>query len=531
MIEAQDGVERPSCRADRTGAEYARRVSDEHRKNYGLYLTPIGVANFMAAQIVAGRDAIRILDPAAGTGILLCAAVEALVARSPVPRRIELVAYEVDSALAEILARVLAELREWAASRGSDVAVDVVVLDFILAHAAALRSVGGFLPHLRAGDSFDVVIANPPYFKLNKADPRARAAAAVIHGQPNIYGLFMAISAALLCDGGELVFITPRSFASGPYFRLFREWFFGSVRPELVHIFGSRRDAFGRDAVLQENIILKGVRQGAWALRDMNAMLTISASHGIGDLDSPERRVVRLDSVLDMESREKVLRLPVSDTEDDFMRLVDDWPGSLQAYGLQISTGPVVPFRATEFVDHAGQVPGSHVPLLWMNHVQPMEVTWPLGRHKPEYIKHVVAAQPLLVPNRNYVLLRRFSAKEEERRLVAAPYLARSSSASMLGLENHLNYISRPGGTLTETETFGLAALFNSYLLDNYFRASNGNTQVSATELRTMPLPSLETITAIGERAQVLPNNAVALDQLVMQMAGANHKKKARARG
>jgi len=529
--ERQVEVKRPTDRADLAGATYAAQVTVDHRKNHGLYLTPITVADFMAGQIAAGHDVIRILDPAAGAGILLCAAVEALVARLAAPRRIELVSYEVDPALAEILAAVLAELRNWAAVRGTEVAIEVVRSDFVLEHGAALRSVGGFLRHLPASGAFDVVIANPPYFKLKKADPRAKAAAAVVHGQPNIYGLFMAIGAALLDDGGELVFITPRSFASGPYFRLFREWFFHSIRPEFVHIFDSRRDTFGRDAVLQENIIMKGIRGDAWAHQNLTAMLTISTSQGIGDLDSSERWSVRLDSVLDMSSKEKVLRLPLSSIEDDFMQLVDSWAGSLQAYGLQISTGPVVPFRATEYVDQTGQVPGSHVPLLWMNHVQPMRVTWPLGRHKPEYIKHVVAAQPLLVPNRNYVLLRRFSAKEEKRRLVAGPYLARTSSAAMVGLENHLNYISRPGGTLTENETLGLAALFNSSLLDKYFRISSGNTQVSATELRTMPLPALETITAIGEQARTLTNNTEVLDRLVMQMAVKNRKMKARARG
>ena len=155
-----------------------------------------------------------------------------------------------------------------------------------------------------------------------------------------------------------------------------------------------------------------------------------------------------------------------------------------------------------------------------MNHVHRMRVSWPLGRHKPEYMKHVMAAYPLFVPNRNYVLLRRFSAKEEERRLVAAPYLARTGRANMLGLENHLNYIYRPGGTLTEDETFGLAALFSSALLDGYFRTSNGNTQVSATELRTMPLPALEIITALGRQARAVADNGDAIDQLVMGFAG-----------
>ncbi len=196
-----------------------------------------------------------------------------------------------------------------------------------------------------------VVIFNPPYFKLNKADPRAQAAATVVHGQPNIYGLFMAVGAVLLRQGGDFVSITPRSFASGPYFRLFRERFFEFIRPVLVHVFGSRRDAFNRDAVLQENVILKGVRQDGWLARKPDEHITISSSNGVVDLDAADSRSVRV------ASKEKVLRLPVSDAEENLTRLVDSWPGSLRAYGLQISTGPVVPFRATEFIDKEGEVP------------------------------------------------------------------------------------------------------------------------------------------------------------------------------
>ena len=55
----------------------------------------------------------------------------------------------------------------------------------------------------------------------------------VIHGQPNIYALFMAIAAHLLAKNGELIFITPRSYTAGPYFRLFREHFFSYVEPIL----------------------------------------------------------------------------------------------------------------------------------------------------------------------------------------------------------------------------------------------------------------------------------------------------------
>jgi adenine-specific DNA-methyltransferase len=45
----------------------------------------------------------------------------------------------------------------------------------------------------------------------------------------------------------------------------------------------------------------------------------------------------------------------------------------------------------------------------------------------------------------------------------------------------------------------GIAALLNSNLFDTYFRTFNGNVNVSATELRAMPMPPLETIREIGK--------------------------------
>ena len=71
----------------------------------------------------------------------------------------------------------------------------------------------------------------------------------------------MAIAAHLLAKNGELIFITPRSYTAGPYFRLFREHFFSHVEPSFIHLFGSRDKAFEKDDVLQENIILKAKRK------------------------------------------------------------------------------------------------------------------------------------------------------------------------------------------------------------------------------------------------------------------------------
>lgn len=391
--------------------------------------------------------------------------------RTHPPARHGVSSYEIDGELAEALRVAINYLTRWAALRTISLRATVKRQDFVLENAGGLRSTGVLFDR-RDYTPFDLVVANPPYFKIPKSDPRAQPATSVVHGQPNIYALFMAASAALLREGGELAFITPRSFTSGAYFRVFRERFFASVRLVSVHIFNSRRDAFGRDDVLQENIIVRGIRDDAWHQNARRATLVVSSSHGVADLKNLVRRSMPLTSALDMSSTDRVLRLPILEGEHEAVRLVDSWPASLHEYGLNISTGPVVPYRATKFLRMASVSSAVLVPLIWMHHVHAMRVRWPNEARKPQYIQIGHAERSLLVPNRNYVLLRRFSAKEEARRLVAAPWINSNNPSQLLGIENHLNYIHRPGSELEEDEAWGLSALLNSSLLDTYFRVS-----------------------------------------------------------
>jgi len=507
--------ERPVLYADRVGQWYVTRRTDQQRKNLGLFLTPVLVADFMARKCAAleQQETVKILDPAAGAGILCCAAIEALVSRKYPPDAINLVAYEIDADLIAPLRIVLEYLADWCRDRHSvSVNYRIEAADFVIANARTLPLDGADSPKLPES-GFDLIIANPPYFKLGKSDPRALAAANVVHGQPNIYALFMAVGAALLRIGGHLVFITPRSFASGPYFRRFRDVFFDQIRPETIHVFGSRSDAFRRDAILQENIIFSGIREDRWYNDGFLRHLRISSSFGAGDINESHVHTASLRAVIDFTSKDRILRLPVSKTDDEALALVNSWPNSLADMGLQISTGPVVPFRANQSISKEGSVHTTHVPLLWMSHVRAMQVSWPLDLQKPEYIMRL-GADKLLVPNRNYVLIRRFSAKEEPRRLIAAPWIASTMHVPSLGLENHLNYVYRPGGTLTEDESWGLAAIYNSSLLDTWFRAVNGNTQVSATELRSMPLPAHDTIVSLGRAAKNLSDPMADMDEL-----------------
>ena len=109
----------------------------------------------------------------------------------------------------------------------------------------------------------------------------------------------MAVSASLLKTDGELVFITPRSYTAGPYFRLFREKFFSTVKPEAFHLFGSRTEAFGRDEILQEHLILKAGRLPVdGGERASPSFVVITSSGGASDLASANKRVVPLTHVI-----------------------------------------------------------------------------------------------------------------------------------------------------------------------------------------------------------------------------------------
>jgi len=493
--------ERPTVYADRIGQWYLAQQSLTRRKQLGQYLTPVGIADFMAGLFSVRGKNVRLLDPGAGSGILSCAVCEHLASEQSPPLILVLDVYETDHKFCAVLKKALVYLGNYLAQKHITFKSNIYCEDFVLKHARLLDNCRGLFEIKDVEQGYDLCISNPPYFKITKADPRARASHAVVCGQPNIYSLFMVLSACLLRNDGEMVFITPRSFASGSYFRRFRERFFGLMKPQRIHVFESRRDAFKRDEVLQENIIIKARREIA---RKEHAVY-ISCSAGVPEARRNDSRKVSLASILDMTTKEKALKIPCNGRQESVLEKVGNWNGFLNDYGLQISTGPVVPFRAERFLAESADARGDYAPLLWMQNVEAMRLNWPKKNcGKPQYIKIQSRSLRLLVPDATYVLLRRFSAKEEARRLTAVPLLAGSLGAELIGIENHLNYVHKPGGTLTWDEAWGLAVLYNSDFMNEYFRALNGSTQVSATEIRSIPLPPLEVIIEIGKAVRAL---------------------------
>ncbi|MCY4109319.1 MAG: Eco57I restriction-modification methylase domain-containing protein, partial [Chloroflexi bacterium] len=250
---------RPLEYAEALGEAYLAFSKSNHRKKGGHYLTPASVARFMAGLSSYSEPRMRVLDPGSGTGILSAAVCEA-ACRSGTLKTLHVDAFETDSLLAGLCRLALSFSRDWLARHDIALTFDVRHRDFVLEYAGALEANSKVNRHSGNLDGteneYSLVISNPPYFKIAKDDPRAAAWAALVHGQPNIYALFMAISAELLSESGRLVYIVPRSFASGPYFRRFRDVFFRRVVPVAIHLFESRRDVFKNQTVLQENLVI-----------------------------------------------------------------------------------------------------------------------------------------------------------------------------------------------------------------------------------------------------------------------------------
>lgn len=471
----------------------------DEQKSLGQFMTPPPIARFMAKRAVTGivSDVVSILEPAAGAGVLAAAVVQELLHRDELPKHIELNLYEVDIRLRPYLRRLTDRLRRSAKALNVKLTCHIVIGDFLLSELAQ-----------SARPEFDICIANPPYFKLNKSDLRAKAHSYAVYGQPNIYGLFQAACASLVKPAGRWCFITPRSWLSGSYFAAVRRHLFHCLQIDAMHLFESRQAHFYEDRILQEAVI-------AWATAQSLHMgeITFSTSQGVLDLTDAELFAIPTIDVIGADE-EMTIAIPIAAGASREPNAPDFMPDTLASLGLKVSTGPVVPFRSKEYIlENIGK--GS-VPLLWMQHVKHEGISWPIQK-KREHILPCAGSAWMLLRNTNYVVMRRFSPKEDTRRVTAAPYLAGSLPGEFIGLENHLNYIHRPGGELTREETVGLSAYLNSSIVDAYFRAVAGSTQVNATELRKLRFPKMDSIRAIGNLLSNRPSLAEA-DRAVEQI-------------
>ncbi len=470
----------------------------------GQFLTATPLADFMASLFGPLPQTVRLLDAGAGAGSLTSAFVARLCKRSEGVRTIEVTLYELDVEILDRLSVVMHECGRRCAKAGIHFTFTIRSADFIQEMSARLGDeLFGTQP-----PAFDAAIVNPPYRKISTNSAERFALRSVGVETSNLYTGFIALIQRLLVPSGQLVGITPRSFCNGPYFRPFREDFLSQLELRRLHVFESRRAAFRDDSVLQENIIFHAVKG-----RNQPDEMLISSSSGehgddITETFFPFAEIVHPHDV------EKFIHIPSTVSHVTAKETMDGLNSSLASLGVTVSTGRVVDFRLK---DALRKVPASGtVPLLYPCHFNGGTVHWPkLEARKPNAILDNYETRPWLVPAGVYLLTKRFTSKEERRRLVACLFDPDKVKTEWVGFENHLNYFHASGHGLERTLAIGLYAFLNSTVVDQYFRRFSGHTQVNATDLRALSYPDRVTLQAMGREMKALDLSQGEIDQLV----------------
>lgn len=432
-----------------------RATSEEKRRALAQHLTPPETATFAASMfsdLNVDQLFVRCLDLGAGSGILSIALYERYDGHIG-----ELEAVESDVALATVC-------------------------------EAELASVG--VPHnLTLGDAltdapegpFDRIILNPPYKKMAANDARQGCLPC---RSANLYSAFVAIGLSRLADDGELVAIVPRSWMNGEYFAPFRRYVFGGFSLDWVHIYGSRKEVFADTDVLQETMIVRFSR------RKQSDVIVVTQS--VGKDDEVNRREYAASDLIDPETF--VVRIAPKDN--------GKVTGTISSVGFCPSTGKVVDFRNRERIYSDRPDWDDVYRLIYAGNFSSGTLEHPLAIGKPQWYRadDDVSRRQLTQPG-FYVVVKRFSSKEERRRVVAYPLAADEP----VGIENHLNFIhmGKPREVVpfeSETLACGLALWLNTTFIDEWFRDVGGSTQVNAGDIKTMPCPSVDALKFVGSR-------------------------------
>ena len=473
---------------DAVRLDASRRPDPNRKSELGQFMTPAAIATFMASLFSATSRTIHLLDAGAGVGSLTSAFLDRFQSSTA-----SIEAWEIDPTLKMVLADTLASHAR------AGLASTIHNSDFI-EDAVWNISMGG-------GRRFTHAILNPPYRKI-KSDSKHRYLLRDVGIETvNLYTAFLALAILLMEEKGEIVTIVPRSFCNGAYYRPFREQLLRSCAIEHIHVFEARNKAFSDDDVLQENIIIKLKKAGT------QGDVTVSESHD-STFSDYHARALPFGRIVKDDDAERFVHIPVlANAGDDAHGLFSH---SLKELGIEVCTGPVVDFRLREHCRAEPEL--GTVPLIYAHHFSGGKLVYPKAHKKPNAILLAEETRKWLMPNGFYVLTKRFSSKEERRRVVAYVIDPSELPEPFYGFENHLNVFHVAKHGIDKETALGLALFLNSTVVDSHFRTFSGHTQVNATDLRQMRYPSHKQLLELGRLATAEARGQAAIDQLIKEV-------------
>jgi adenine-specific DNA-methyltransferase len=471
------------------GVIYTAMLPDETRSRLGVYYTPPGLTGrLLDMATLAGVDwtSCRVLDPACGGGAFL-----APVAAKIVTENRGLSARQLVKTLGE---RVRGFEIDPFSGWSSQVFLEATLM-------SVCREAGERLPTVvevrnsllrpTIEPPYDLVIGNPPYGRVTLNPETRERFQRSLYGHANLYGLFTDLAVQMTRPGGVIAYVTPTSFLAGEYFKTLRTLLAKQAAPSNIDFVSVRKGVF--EDALQETLLATYKRS------DTKLPKAVEASvHFISPADCDRIEVESAGTF--------ALPVPVGNPwliprTNDHPRLIArlrKMTHRLRDYGYEVSTGPLVWNRHKEQLS-SRPVKGA-LPLIWAECVTAdgcFVFRAEKKNHQP-YFKPQ-DGDDWLISRKPCVLLQRTTAKEQNRRLIAAELPRKFlTEHGAVVIENHLNMIRPMNGAPVITPNV-LSTFLNTEVVDRAFRCLSGSVAVSAYELEALPLPPPDYLAPIAE--------------------------------
>ena len=468
--------------------KYAELTSDffkdkdiEEIKNKSQYFTPLEEAEKLVGDLhINGSEAVRILDPACGNGILLLKILEKLLSNYT-PNHLIIDVYDIDSKLLENVREILTTI-DFGEIKLS---IKYINEDFIYSNQIK---------------EYDYIIMNPPYKKINVAKVPEEYQK-FLFGQPNLYHLFIAKALNFLAIDGILCCMSPKSYLGGKYTEKLRHYIINRFSIIKIHTFNDRTTIFGNN-ITQEICILH--------IKNSHEKNVIVSYNGNQKFTTELSEIIHKNNT-------KIVHTPRSMEDCKLVERFKKFPIKTIGSEILMKTGKVVQFRVvgkeTNLKDEEFFYYEKGVPLIVYRHINTNEFKYQRllkkTKNKAITLLNDGKNKSLLIKNSNYVLIRKNIDKKYDKLIHSVGYL-KDLQTEKIAFDNGIAYLTNSNDSLTKEEVLGLQCILMSKQFDDYYRMINSSHTINIYELENMHFPDIETIRLIGRN---MITNSLGIDK------------------
>lgn len=330
---------------------------------------------------------------------------------------------------------------------------------------------------------FDLIIGNPPYFKSKISNEMSKKYDEIIDGQPNVYALFLYWAVNTVKKNGQVVFVVPQSMMNGRYFKKLRA-FLSNYNIVLIDLINSKT---------RKKIFLN-VEQ---AVMILNIKKTTSKSDTVVRYSNFDKS----DSLIIVKNQSQIFSdefiiFPKNNIERKLLNKLSNYPRLIEVIRpYKFGNGLFVWNQQKKFLTENSN---EGIPIVYANYINNQAFIFsPKSNNKVGNGKRksfcIIDNE-----NRNFqyniptLIIKRTSSLGKFQRINCA--LIPESFIYSYGsyfLENHINLLYN-GSNKLEPVNDNIQKYLYIYLKSNvanyYVNKTNGNTQVSATELNNLPM-------------------------------------------